>query len=249
MIDPLTQVGAVIYVYPDVRASGYQTRDRTYMNKKTSLVAGALVAAVAVGSFSVAEAATTKSAKMVNSVAAAKPTIGGANAMGANPLKGILDGLVTKGTITQAQEDAIVAAFTAAQPLAGNHGPRMGGMGAEDPAQQAAEQATVLSVLGIDATALQAAKAAGKSLATLAGAKTQALINALVALENKEIDAAVTAGKLTAAQATTQKANTVAHVTAHVNATPGQPGVGGMGMGHRGGHGRGPAPVTPPTNG
>lgn len=249
MIDPLTQVGAVIYVYPDVRASGYQTRDRTYMNKKTSLVAGALVAAVAVGSFSVAEAATTKSAKMVNSVAAAKPTIGGANAMGANPLKGILDGLVTKGTITQAQEDAIVAAFTAAQPLTGNHGPRMGGMGAEDPAQQAAEQATVLSVLGIDATALQAAKAAGKSLATLAGAKTQALINALVALENKEIDAAVTAGKLTAAQATTQKANTVAHVTAHVNATPGQPGVGGMGMGHRGGHGRGPAPVTPPTNG
>jgi hypothetical protein len=219
------------------------------MNKKTSLVAGALVAAVAVGSFSVAEAATTKSAKMVNSVAAAKPTIGGANAMGANPLKGILDGLVTKGTITQAQEDAIVAAFTAAQPLAGNHGPRMGGMGAEDPAQQAAEQATVLSVLGIDATALQAAKAAGKSLATLAGAKTQALINALVALENKEIDAAVTAGKLTAAQATTQKANTVARVTAHVNATPGQPGVGGMGMGHRGGHGRGPASVTPPTNG
>ena len=219
------------------------------MNKKTSLVAGALVAAVAVGSFSVAEAATTKSAKMVNSVAAAKPTIGGANAMGANPLKGILDGLVTKGTITQAQEDAIVAAFTAAQPLTGNHGPRMGGMGAEDPAQQAAEQATVLSVLGIDATALQAAKAAGKSLATLAGAKTQALINALVALENKEIDAAVTAGKLTAAQATTQKANAVARVTAHVNATPGQPGVGGMGMGHRGGHGRGPAPVTPPTNG
>jgi polyhydroxyalkanoate synthesis regulator phasin len=219
------------------------------MNKKTSLVAGALVAAVAVGSFSVAEAATTKSAKMVNSVAAAKPTIGGANAMGANPLKAILDGLVTKGTITQAQEDAIVAAFTAAQPLTGNHGPRMGGMGAEDPAQQAAEQATVLSVLGIDATALQAAKASGKSLATLAGAKTQALINALVALENKEIDAAVTAGKLTAAQATTQKANTVAHVTAHVNATPGQPGVGGMGMGHRGGHGRGPAPVTPPTNG
>jgi len=216
------------------------------MNKKTSLVAGALVAAVAVGSFSVAEAATTKSAKMVNSVAAAKPTIGGANAMGANPLKGILDGLVTKGTITQAQEDAIVAAFTAAMPLGGDHGPRMGGMGAEDPAQHASEDAAILSVLGIDATALQAAKAAGKSLATLAGAKTQALINALVALENKEIDAAVTAGKLTTAQATTLKANTVTRVTAKVNATPGQR---GMDMGRMGGHGRGPAPVVPPVKG
>jgi len=219
------------------------------MNKKRSLVAGALVAAVAVGSFSVAEAATTKSAKTVNSVAATKPTIGGANAMGANPLKGILDGLVTKGTITQAQEDAIVAAFNAAKPAEGDHGPLMGGMGPEDAAQHAAEDAAILSVLGIDATALQAAKVAGKSLATLAGAKTQALINALVALENKEIDAAVTAGKLTAAQAVTQKANTVARVTAHVNATPGQPGVGGMGRMGEHGHGRGPAPVVPPVKG
>ena len=219
------------------------------MNKKRSLVAGALVATVAVGSFSVAEAATTKTAKTVNAVAATKPSISGPNAVGTNPLKGILDGLVTKGTITQAQEDAIVAAFTAAQPLAGSHGPRMGGMGPEDATQQAAEQAAILSVLGIDATALQAAKTAGKSLATLAGTKTQALIDALVALENKEIDAAVTAGKLTAAQAVTQKANTVARVTAHVNATPGQPGVGGMGRMGEHGHGRGPAPVVPPVKG
>ncbi len=222
------------------------------MNKKTSLVAGALVAAVTVGSFGVANAAATKSVKTVKSVAAAKPTLGGANAMGANPLKGILDGLVTKATITQAQEDAIIAAFTAAQPVAGTRGPGMGGMGgmgAETAAQQAAEQATVLSVLGIDAATLQAAKTAGKSLATIAGTKTQALIDALVAFENKEIDAAVTAGKLTAAQATTQKANTVTRVTAHVDATPRQAGVGGMGMGRMGGHGRGPAPVTPPTKG
>ena len=222
------------------------------MNKKTSLVAGALVAAVTVGSFGVANAAATKSVKTVKSVAAAKPTLGGANARGANPLKGILDGLVTKATITQAQEDAIIAAFTAAQPVAGTRGPGMGGMGgmgAETAAQQAAEQATVLSVLGIDAATLQAAKTAGKSLATIAGTKRQALIDALVALENKEIDAAVSAGKLSAAQATTQKANTVTRVTAHVDATPRQAGVGGMGMGRMGGHGRGPAPVTPPTKG
>ena len=42
----------------------------------------------------------------------------------------------------------------------------------------------------------------------------------------------MSAGQLTAAQATTQKANTVARVTAHVNATPGQGGFGGRGHGH-----------------
>jgi hypothetical protein len=127
-----------------------------------------------------------------------------------------------------------------------------GGHGPEGAANSAAEDAAILSTLGIDAATLKADRAAGKSLATIAGSKTQALIDALVALENKEIDAAVTAGQLTAAQATTQKANTVARVTAHVNATPGQGGFGGMG---RGGHGHGPAgapgtgTTAPSTNG
>ena len=48
------------------------------------------------------------------------------------------------------------------------------------------------------------------------------MIAAMVAFETKEIDAAVTAGKLTAAQATTMKANLKDRVTAHVEATPGQ---------------------------
>ena len=59
------------------------------------------------------------------------------------------------------------------------------------------------------------------------------MINALVAAETTAIDAAVTAGKMTAAQAVTAKAGLVAHFTAEVN----QVGpVGGMGMGM----GRGP---------
>jgi len=78
--------------------------------------------------------------------------------------------------------------------------------------------------------------AAGESLATIAGAKKDALIAALVAEESKQIDAAVTAGKLTAAQATTLKADLTAHVTAEVNAT----GMGRMGgMGGKGGRGHG----------
>ena len=225
------------------------------LNKKSSAIIAAVIASVSVGSLTAAHASPSKSAK---NVAVTKPSIGGAHATtGANPLKSVLDGLVTKATITQAQEDAIIAAFQAAKPAPVAGGPQ-GGPGFGGPrggmigTDKAAEQSTILSTLGIDAATLKAGRDAGKSLATIAGTKTQALINALVALENSEIDAAVTAGKLTAAQATTAKAATVARVTARVNATPmqpGQPGQAGQpgfgGMGHMGGHGRGPAPVAP----
>ena len=213
------------------------------LNKKSSLVASGVVAAITVGSLGVASAATsTKVTLSSKSVASTRPTIGGANAVsGTNPFKTVLDGLVTKGTITQAQEDAIIAALDAAKPAGDNDGP--GQMGGHDGGpmggpNQAAEQNAILTTLGITATALQADLAAGKSLATIAGTKTQALITALVAVENSEIDAAVTAGQLTAAQATTAKAGVLARVTAHVNATPGQGGMGDMGRGH--GHGMGP---------
>ena len=47
------------------------------------------------------------------------------------------------------------------------------------------------------------------------------MIAALVAFETKEIDARVTAGKLTAAQATAAKANLTAMVTDKVNSVKG----------------------------
>lgn len=211
--------------------------------KKSTLAAGAVITVLTVGSFGVANAATTShTSKTVATTT--RPTIGGANAAGGvNPIKSVLDALVTKGTITAAQETAIIAAIDAAKPSLPAGG--MGGMrGPEGQVNRAAEDAAILSVLGIDAATLKADRVAGKSLATIAGTKTQALIDALVALENKEIDAAVTAGTITSAQATTQKANVVARVTAHVNQTPGQPGVGGMGR--RGGMGRGPAGAPTP---
>ena len=213
------------------------------LNKKSSLVAGGLVAAITVGSLGVASAASSHSTPSAKSVATTRPTIGGANAFsGTNSFKTILDGLVTKGTITQAQEDAIIAALAAAKPTMGAGGPggpggfggyRGGPMGGPN---QAAEENVILSTLGITAATLQSDRAAGQSLATIAGAKTQALITALVAVENSEIDAAVTAGQLTAAQATTEKAGVLARVTAEVNATPGQRGA--FGGGRRRGHGQ-----------
>ncbi len=122
----------------------------------------------------------------------------------------VLSGLVTKGTLTQAQADAISAALTAAAPVRPNI--------AKD---HEATEAVIKATLGITEADLKAARAAGKSLATLAGDKKAALITALVNLKSTQIDAAVTAGTLTAAQATTAKAGLTTRVTAKVESVPG----------------------------
>ena len=135
--------------------------------------------------------------------------------------------LVTAGTITQAQADAITKKFTE------KHSARDANRAANEAskvARKAAVEELVSSTIGLDATTIKNRLAAGESLATIAGVKKDALITALVALETSRIDADVLAGKLTATQATTLKANLTAHVTEHVNA------VGGKGMGHKGMH-------------
>ena len=115
-------------------------------------------------------------------------------------------------------------------------GPRGGGM--IDPS---ATLSIITSVTGVDAATIQKRLAAGETLGAIAGAKKDALIAALVADETKRIDAAVTAGKLTAAQATTLKSNLTQHVTDEVNSTrpvgPMGGGMGGRGHGDRGGMG------------
>ena len=120
----------------------------------------------------------------------------------------ILTALVTKGTITQAQADAITAALTAAEVAR----PAMP-LGADKEARLT----LISSTIGVDAATIKTRLAAGETLAAIAGAKKDALITALVADETKRIDAAVTAGKLTAAQATTLKSTLTAHVTTEVN--------------------------------
>jgi len=143
--------------------------------------------------------------------------------MGGNSggLTTILNGLVSKGTLTQAQVDAINKALADAR-AAGD---------AARTAGRAAFSKVVTDTLGITEATLTSRLQAGDSLATIAGAKKAALITALVALETKEIDDAVAAGKLTAAQATTMKANVKDRVTAMVENTR------GMGMGKGMGHG------------
>lgn len=148
----------------------------------------------------------------------------------------VLSGLVSKGTLTQAQVDAITNALRDAHDS----------QRAAHDAMHTARTKVITDTLGIDQTTLQSRLKAGESLATIAGAKKDALITALVAFETNQIDAAVTAGKLTAAQATEMKANLTTRITSHVESARG---IGkGMGLGkpskdfkgHKGkGHGRG----------
>lgn len=148
-----------------------------------------------------------------------------------NGLSTILSDLVKKGTLTQAQVDAINAAKETAKSA----------MHAARDAERAAIEALVAKTIGLDAAVIKTRLAAGESLGAIAGTKKDALIAVLVAEKTKHIDAAVTAGKLTAAQATTMKAGLVAHVTAEVDSVRGPKGAGmgghkGPGMGDHKGH-------------
>ena len=170
------------------------------MNKK--LAAAAIAAALSIGTLASVSTAQADSGR-IKGVPSQVATV--------------LSGLVTKGMLTQVQADAITAALTAAAPvrpnIAKNH---------------EATEAVITATLGITEADLKAARAAGKSLATLAGVKKAALITALVNLKTTEIDSAVTAGKLTAAQATTAKAGLITRVTAMVESVP-APKMGKMG--------------------
>ena len=121
----------------------------------------------------------------------------------------------------------------------------MGGGHAADhaakDAEHAALQALVSKTIGVDSATIRTRLAAGESLGAIAGAKKADLIAVLVADHTKRIDAAVTAGKLTAAQATTLKAELTAHVTAKVDRVGGKggPGMGKGGKGDKGGRGHG----------
>ena len=110
-------------------------------------------------------------------------------------------------------------------------------------ADRAAIEALVATTVGVDAATIKTRLAAGETLATIAGAKKDALVTALVAFKTKEIDADVASGKLTPTQATTIKADLTTHVTQMVNSVRG-PEMGPKGPngpnGPMGGKGHGP---------
>ena len=217
------------------------------MTKKKVIAIVVTTLALTAGSIGVAGAASKASQK----VSVTKSSASVAGQVGVGPeqaLATILKDLVTKGTLTQAQADAVTAAVTAAKAAHDADRP-MGGKGGPLDADRAAMEALVSTTIGVDSATVKSRLQAGESLAQIAGAKKDALIAALVANETKRIDAAVTAGKLTAAQATEMKANLVAHVTEEVNEVGGKGpkgGRGGHGHEHRGQKGGGMGGATAP---
>ena len=147
----------------------------------------------------------------------------------------VLADLVKAGTITQAQADAISKKFDDFKATMDAN--KSANKAARD-AHHAEVEALVASTIGIDAATIKSRLEAGETLGAIAGAKKPALITALVALETKEIEARVTAGTLTAAQATTLKANLTDRVTKMVDSVKGPK----DGKGHKGHKGMGKGP-------
>ena len=207
-------------------------------SKKTVIAVAITTVALTIGSVGISQASSSKT-KVVSTKTTRTSSNGIANPMAkggghAADLAAVLSALVAKGTITQAQADAITAAATAAETAKraahdANH--------AAKDAERAALEVLISKTIGVDSATIRTRLAAGESLGAIAGAKKAELITVLVADHTKRIDAAVTAGKLTAAEATTLKAGLTAHVTAEVDQVGGKrgPGVGGPGKDGKGG--------------
>ena len=230
------------------------------MSSKKKVIAIAITTvALTVGSVGIGQAASN--AKVVSTKITRTSSNGIANPMAksgghAADLAATLSALVAKGTITQAQADAITAAATAAQTA--KRAAKDADHAAKDAARVAFE-ALISKTIGVDSATIRTRLAAGESLGAIAGAKKADLIAVLVADKAKRIDADVAAGKLTAAQATTRKAALTAHVTAEVDSVGGKghkDGKGDKGGRGHGGPGKGgmgaaptiPAPTTSPTS-
>lgn len=129
------------------------------------------------------------------------------NDKGEKRISSMLSELVSKGTITQSQADAIIQA---AEDM------RAASKSIKD-ANRTALDSVITSTLGISLDTVVSRLKAGETLSTIAGDKKSALITALAAEINKQIDAALAAGKITADQATAQKGKSVDRVTNMVN--------------------------------
>ncbi len=150
-----------------------------------------------------------------------------------------LKAAVTAGRLTQAQADQITTTLKArftnlvngTMPAHGGFGHGPGGPGGDDFAAAA-------TYLGLSQADLQTALQSGKTLAQVAnatsGKSAAGLIDALVAAEQAELKAAVTAGRLTQAQADQITTTLKTRFTNLVNGT--KPAHGPFG-GHDGFHG------------
>lgn len=160
------------------------------MNSKFryAFAATGLAGSLALGGLAAANAQTTTPSTVVP-VTAAKPDHSAR-------AKAALAPLVSAGTITQAQADAVLKALEAAAPAGrpggghdgGGHDGMRGKGGGRGPGG-GHNRAAVATALGISEADLQTALKAGKSIAQVAtekGVSVQKVIDALVAAEQQE---------------------------------------------------------------
>lgn len=217
------------------RSSGIPTKRGMPMNRK-AIVATALAVTLAgagataaelIGPAHAQESGTTQTQTQTPDQAPDK-----------NPPSFVTDALsklVTDGTITQAQADAVAQALAAARPPDGG-GPRSG----HGPGLSAAAAA-----IGIDESTLAGELSSAKSIAQVAsdhGVDVQAVIDAMVVDAQAHLAQDVADGRITQDQADQKAADLTTRVTAVVNgqmpaAPPG------------GGHGRGPGGPPPSSSG
>ena len=147
-------------------------------------------------------------------------------------LKAALAGLVSNGTITQAQADKVATTLADTLPGRGHGGPRAGHVTPEATAK----------ILGITVEELRTAMEAGKTLAQVAadnGVSKADLISKLVAAAKTQLAADVKAGTITQAQADEIASGLTARITEKVDR---------VGHGPGGHHGHGPRPDAPSTS-
>lgn len=155
--------------------------------------------------------------------------------------------LVSDGTITQAQADAVVGALEAARPEGGG---RHGGMGR---GAMGAGLDAAAGALGTTADELRTQLQSGQTLGAIAdaaGVSRQSVVDAIVAAAKEHLATAVSEGRLTQAEADARAADLGAEVTEHLDdAMPGPMGGPMGGMGRHGGMGRGDDGATAPAPG
>ena len=144
-------------------------------------------------------------------------------------IKDALKGLVTDGTITQAQADKVATTLSQADMPFGR-GP--GGPGGPGRGGPLSPEATA-KVLGITVDELRTAMMSGKTLTQVAAAQGISkadLISKLVTAAKTQLAADLKAGKITQAQYDACVADLQAHITERVDQVgPGRPGPGGPG--------------------
>jgi polyhydroxyalkanoate synthesis regulator phasin len=134
-------------------------------------------------------------------------------------LKAILDGLVAKGTLTQAQADAVLAALHDAQPT---HPPKPA-LPPHPLAFLGDLMKATSGYLGLDTKTLLGQLHGGKSVADIAnglgaqGKSAQGLIDLLTRTANARVDQAVAQGKLTVEQAAALRPRIATEIDTYVH--------------------------------